>query len=333
MYASTTAIHPQLMEDCIREMVKISKNTMSSQMKPYLERKNEEIEAMQYRVEQLKEEISKIERTLFVAEQNFAARKKKIDITLAELEWYSNIKTELEKECIPVDHISFLTRTITTIKKYSSKDMFSLLQKINEAENIDKEIESKRQLKNSLDIEIARTNKLDQEYSYVLSSKILQLELLEEIEMLGFNIKEFQILIKVLNQIALENGYKISPVQIRKRFFGILSQYRYHTSMEKENERLQLLKDELERKILKNKSVLVSQASIGNILKNLLNKGYHENQIIKAIKLIDEMEKSNLKLNDLTNSLNHIEKSKTQPMIKVNKEFNITIPLPLTIKE
>ena len=68
---------------------------------------------------------------------------------------------------------------------------------------------------------------------------------------------------------------------------------------------------------------------IGIVLKNLINKGYDENHIIKTIKFVDEMEKSNLKLNELTNSLNHLEKSKTQHMNKLNKEFNITLPPPL----
>ena len=55
-----------------------------------------------------------------------------------------------------------------------------------------------------------------------------------EIEKLGFNIKELKILTKVLNEIALANGYRISPLQIREQFFEILSQYRYHKLMERE---------------------------------------------------------------------------------------------------
>lgn len=45
---------------------------------------------------------------------------------------------------MPVEDISFLSKTIKTIQKYSTKKVFGTLQKINEIENLDKENQNKK---------------------------------------------------------------------------------------------------------------------------------------------------------------------------------------------
>ncbi|MDR4510827.1 MAG: hypothetical protein MRJ93_03875 [Nitrososphaeraceae archaeon] len=86
----------------------------------------------------MKDIIHKIENTKNDIEKDFALVKDKIGLTSADLDWYSNIKEDLEKEDMPVEDFSFLTGTIKTIKKYSTKNVFGTLQKINEIENLDK---------------------------------------------------------------------------------------------------------------------------------------------------------------------------------------------------
>jgi hypothetical protein len=81
-------ISPQIIQDCLMEMIKISKDILPSQMKSYVQRKIEEKEALEDELEKIKEEIPKVEKAKYIAEQNFALKKKKIDITSAELDWY-----------------------------------------------------------------------------------------------------------------------------------------------------------------------------------------------------------------------------------------------------
>ena len=50
----------------------------------------------------------KIENTKNDIEKDFALIKDKIGLTSADLDWYSNIKEDLEKEDMPVEDISFL---------------------------------------------------------------------------------------------------------------------------------------------------------------------------------------------------------------------------------
>lgn len=315
-------ISPQIIQDILMEMIKISKDILPSQMKSHLQRKIEEKEALEDRLEKIKEEIHKEEEAKFIAEQNFALTKKKIDITSAELNWYANIKDGLEREGLPVDDITFLCRTVATIKKHSDKEVFETLQKINEHENLDKEIESKKRTRAILKTDIATMKDIHSQYSEKLSSEALLLDSLDKIKRLGIDSKDLEILIQVLNKIWSENGYKIGPLEIKQRFFEILSSYGKNLALEKKKETLEYLISNLENEVQKNRSILLSQGSTGIILRNLLAKGLNENDIISVKMSLDESEKNNTAKNfDVSPSCTQ---AKSHNMIEANNEFNIT---------
>ncbi|MFB5601057.1 MAG: hypothetical protein ACE5SW_12625 [Nitrososphaeraceae archaeon] len=318
--SSRLDIPPNFMQDCILEMINISKELKPSQIKQYLQTKKVEVQTIQNQLEQKKEEVHKIEQAKLIAEKNFASIRNKIDITLAELEWYINIKNELEKEGIPVENISFLTRTIKTIKKYSNKEMFSILQKINEAEKLDEEIESKKHVRDVLYIDIQTLNDLDLKLSNEVSSKASLLELLYELQKLGFDNQDLRKIKEHLTKISSEN--QMSPIEIKERFFELLSLYDKNITLEKENAKLGYLRSELEREIIKNRSILVSQGSVGFILRDLLNKGLNENHILLVKIFIDEMEKYNVIGNNVDSVGTLLEQSKLQHISEEDKKFN-----------
>ncbi|HJS63793.1 MAG TPA: hypothetical protein VJ767_02915 [Nitrososphaeraceae archaeon] len=316
-------ISPHIIQDILMEMIKISKDILPSQMKSHLQRKIEEKEALEDRLEKIKEEIHKEEEAKYTAEQNFALTKKKIDVTSAELNWYANIKDGLEREGLPVDDITFLCRTVATIKKHTDKEVFEALQKINELENLDKEIESNKRTRAILKTDIATMKDIHSQYSEKLSSEALLLDSLDKIKRLGIDSKDLEILIQVLNKIWSENAYKIGPLEIKQRFFEILSSYGKNLALENKIETLEYLISNLENEVQKNRSILLSQGSTGIILRNLLNKGLNENDIISVKMSLDKSEKNNLtaKNFDVSPSLTQ---AKSQNMIEANNEFNIT---------
>jgi len=305
------------------EIIKISKDILPSQMKSYLQRKIEEKETLEDRLEKINEEIHKVEKARYTAEQNFALTNKKIDITSAELDWYANIKDGLEREGLPVDDITFLCRTVATIKKHGHKEVFETLQKINELENLDKEIESKNRTCAILKIDIATMKDIDSQNSERLSSEALLLDSLDKIKRWGIHSKDLEILIQVLNQILIENGYKIGPLELKQRLFEILSRYGKNLALEKEEERLEYLISGLENEVQKKRSILLSQGSTGIILRNLLDKGLNENDIILVKRFLDACEKNNLTAKNFDVSP-YCTQAKSQNMIKANNEFNIT---------
>lgn len=78
---------------------------------------------------------------------------------------------------------------------------------------------------------------------------------------------------------------------------------------------------DLDRKVLKNRSVLVAQGSTGFTLKDLLDKDLDENNIILVKKLVDAFERNNVTLNyPIPNHEYVTSRLKSQEIIKENKQ-------------
>jgi hypothetical protein len=72
---------------------------------------------------------------------------------------------------MPIDDSSLLCTTISKIKKYRNKDLVTTLQKINDTENLEKEIESKKRIYHQLGIDNQRRLKINSQYSHDLVRK------------------------------------------------------------------------------------------------------------------------------------------------------------------
>ena len=79
---------------------------------------------------------------------------------------------------------------------------------------------------------------------------------------------------------------------------------------------------DLNKEIQNKRLILLSQGSTGIILRNLLDKGLTENDIIRVKQFVDTIEKYNTTLNNLLLDLLVFNMAyfKSQQMIKENKE-------------
>lgn len=318
-------ITPIVMRDCLLELTRMAKEILPSQLKTYLQLQREQKQILKEEIRNLKEEINKIEKTKMDIEKKFIQFKQQIDITSADLDWYSSIKEDLEKDGISVEDISFLTRTIKTIKNHSSKKVFDTLQKINEIGNLDKEIHSKKITCDALKADINTVKEIDSQYLETLNSKILLLDSLKHIQDLGFSLKDLKKIEDTLYELSLEN--EMSFKEIKGRFFELLSKYGKNITLEKEKETLEYLISDLDKEITKNRSVIISENSIGIILKNLIDKGINENGIIRVKKFVDKMERNNIDINSLTeNPIPATPQIIIPNIMEYDNKFNLALP-------
>jgi predicted type IV restriction endonuclease len=110
------------------------------------------------------------------------------------------------------------------------------------------------------------------------------LESLDGIKKLGFDLNDLKKVRYVLNEISFEN--EISPLKVKKRFFQILSRYEKNVESDIELKMLENSISELDYEIKAKRSILFSQASIGTILHNLLNRGLNEDDILLVRNLL-----------------------------------------------
>ncbi|HJS64702.1 MAG TPA: hypothetical protein VJ767_07560 [Nitrososphaeraceae archaeon] len=189
---------------------------------------------------------------------------------------------------------------------------------------MEKEIESIKRIRDSLVIDNQTMLKINSEYSDSLNSKTLLLDSLDEIKKLGFDLNDLKKIRYVLNKISTED--QMSPLEVKKRFFEILSRYEKNVESEKELKILKYSISELHHAIKANRSILFSQATIGITLQNLLNKGLNEVDILLVKKFIDILEENNTsrKKKFIQTFGSEFESVKIQKMTNDNEQRLIT---------
>ena len=192
-------------------------------MPRYLQNKRAEKEQLENQIGDLKMERQRFEKEKLDLEEKFISTKNKIAIKFDELDWCINVRTDLEKEGIPVEDILLLSGFISKIKRYRSNnlDTFQIIKRIKNIENLEKEIEIKKRrcslLKTDIEVIEEHGSKLVED----VNSKILKLDSLNEIEKMGFTFTELKKLNLRLTEIGVANN--MNPHEIKEQFFESLS--------------------------------------------------------------------------------------------------------------
>lgn len=189
---------------------------------------------------------------------------------------------------------------------------------------MDKEIQNKKRACEILKIDMATIIDIDSEYIETLSSKISLLESLKYLENFGFSFEDLKKIRQFLNELSLDNEMKFKNIKLR--FFELLARYGKNVALEKEKETLEYLISELEKETTKKRSVITSQNSSGILLKNLLDKGLKENDIILVKRFLDTIEKNNVNLNNLEISLRSPSQFISQNIMEDNNIFKLPLP-------
>ena len=315
----------------------------------YIQQKREDKEQLESKVENLKGEIRKLEKVKSESEERFVATKNKIGITSAEIDWYISIKDSLEKEGIAVEDISLLSRLVTKIKKYGNNNIqiFQILKRIENIENLEKEMEIKKRKCKLLKTDIEVLEEHDTKLLDTINSKILKLDCLDEIEKMGFNFADLKKFKMCLIEIAVEN--KMNQQEIKEEFFDRLSQYAYKIIVQKELERLNKLIPEVEKLLHKKRSNIAFQGMAEKMIQNLVDKGMDETDIILLNDFIQMVDEYGLKPKDLVEfvkwvrvqyrlvpmngSFNNENLKLNVPIKSNNNDHNIIRPYPFCEEE
>ena len=245
-FATKMERNPALIRECLYEIIKISKEIPPFQITSYIQNKREEKEYLESQIENLKMEKLRLEKEKLDSEKRFLSTKNEIAMKFDELDWCLNVRTGLEKEGIPVEDISLLPRLVSRIKKYRSNlDLFQIIKRIENIENLEKEIEIKKEKYKLLKTDIEVLEEHDSKLLDTVNSKILKLDSLDEIEKMGFNFANIKKLKLRLTEIAVEN--KMDPQQILEEFFDNISLFADKITAKKELERLNKSVSEIEK--------------------------------------------------------------------------------------
>ena len=201
-------------------------------------------------------------------------------------------------------------------------DVAGILEKMRDYDNLlyyidlyKNEANAKRQELNLLKQEITNSRR-------IVNSYRIKLELINDLERMGFGINGLRILYNTLMEIGYENNIRNKTFgKIEKEFFDDLKNYGEVLSSRNEIERLQKEIKHLEIQIIKEKERYNSCPKVIDSLERLSNVGISENDIIAIDRIIS-----------MSGTIHQLNKDKAKPIQNIMSDLQRYGSLKLTIK-
>ena len=217
-------------------LLEFSKTVPYSKIPDYIELKTQEKKKLE-EIERLKEQKEDLEGQKSVAEELRDIALKDEKMTAANLKWYSDLKKELGKNGIPVDDISQLARVVSGIKQYG----FNTENVINEFSNLELLKLQCQGYQDSITKLKSQHDALNCDCSFLqqrVSSYNQSLSIYDELEAMGFGLKELKFLWHTVREIAVANNIHLGNA-VQKFLRDIAEQYDDKLGLESKVDKLQ----------------------------------------------------------------------------------------------
>lgn len=275
---------PENIASYLIDLLEFSKSIPFTEIPNYIDRAKAEKKRLEAEIESLREQKEDLEAQKSVTQDllNIALHDEKM--TTARLKWCSDIKKELSKYGVPVDDIQQLAKLIKGIREYGF-DIDKVLDEFSNQEMLKAEYRSYREgitrLKDQHDALTGECSFLQQ----MVSSHNQSINTYQELENMGFGLKELKLLWHTISEVADANN--IPPRQSVQKFIkDIEEQYDNKLGLESkvnmlrgEVDRLSQDEDRLRAQLLKLPLVVPS-------LTRLLREGVSEQDIIDIAELL-----------------------------------------------
>lgn len=187
------------------DLLEFSKSVPIRDIPNHIDREKQEKKKLEEEIAILQEQIKELEAQKSVAHDNLNIAFQNEIMTSAKLKWYSDIKVELSKYGLPVDEISQIAKVVAGIKQCGF-DANKILDEISNLEMLKAEYNGYQGsipiLKDQHDALSSRCYYLQQ----MILSRNLTLATYQELEAMGFGLKELKLLRQTIGEIAGANN-------------------------------------------------------------------------------------------------------------------------------
>jgi hypothetical protein len=326
--------------DYISDILKFSSEISISQIPQFMKKKIEEKEELESVVQQLSTKINELSDIQEEKEQEIE-RLSKIEETMTKTyRTFIIAKRQLKQYGIGMDNIDMFVQSVVGIAK-ENYDPLQVLAKIADYENVEKNSRYFNEQVNLKKDELTKLNQDIDRQQKIRNYFKIKLDIIDELEIRGFNIQELRTLINMLNEIGRENDCTFD--EIRNEFFNDVKNYEEVIGSRKEKDRLQKELKILQEETMKEREKHNSYPKVIESIIGLAGAGIYEPDIVKINKilsmtdyyyqdkdkpmskeaLIDDLQKyRNLKLviQNLENVKKHMEHKKKTQSKSMNKK-------------
>jgi len=274
---------PQQVFDYISDIFKFSSEIPIYEIPKFMKKRIEEKEKLESEIQELskkRDELAEIKEEL----QQEIQELRNIQETMTKIYMTFTIaKFQLKKYGIGMENMEQFVKCVVGISK-ENHDPVKVLTKIADYENLEKNLRFYKEEINFKKDELAKLDqKIDHQQKNLNYLKI-KLDIIEELELRGFNIKELRTLYNMLNEMGRENDFTYD--KIRNDFFEDVKNYEEVIGGRKERDRLKNECKILEEQTMKEREKYNSYPKVIESIIGLAGAGIYEADIVKINKIL-----------------------------------------------
>ena len=284
-------VSPDNVASHIKDLLEFSKNTNNnavplSQISDFIQQKTNEKKKLEQEIQTLKDEIKTLNEEKLDSEHRRASALQNENMTAVELKSYSDLKEDLGQYGIPIHDVSKFAKAVLGISQ-KGYDVGKVIEEFSELESTRSNYWD---YKDSIpDLKI-KYDGLNQEYSKLeqsVNSCKQKLSLNNELQAMGFGIKELKLLRNTIKEIADANN-NIPPDQAQQKFYKDIEEQ----SDDKLGFESQLNKLRSEIATVSNnltflRTATLAQPLVGPSLQRLFSKGLSEQDIVELANIFE----------------------------------------------
>jgi len=310
-------VSPDNVASHIKDLLEFSKNTNNnavplSQISDFIQQKTNEKKKIEQEIQTLKDEIKTLNEEKLDSEHRRASALYEENMTAGELKSYSDLKEELGQYGIPIHDVSKFAKAVLGISQ-KGYDVGKVIEEFSELESTrSKYWDYKASIP---DLKI-KYDDLNQECSMLeqsVNSCKQKLSLNNELQAMGFGIKELKLLRNTIKEIADANN--IPPDQAQQKFYkDIEEQYDDKLGFESQLNKLRSEIATVSNNLTFLRTATVVQPLVGPSLQRLFSKGLSEQDIVELANIFERSH------SDTSNDIGDDKKKNSSSSIGIDKQ-------------
>jgi hypothetical protein len=196
---------------------------------------------------------------------------------------FTIIKFQLNQYGIGMEDLDQFVKCVVGISN-EGNNAVQVLGKIANYENLEKDSNRYKSEVSSKKDELTKLDQIINDKKNTLDSFKIKVDIINDLETIGFGNKELRTLYTMLNEIGLENNLDFN--EIRKQFFDDIKNYEEVIGSRKDIDRLKNELKNLEFKTVKEREKFIAYPPVIEAILRLAGSGIYEQDIIKIDKIL-----------------------------------------------
>jgi DNA repair exonuclease SbcCD ATPase subunit len=280
-------VSPEKIASHLKDLLEFSNSRVVPlpQISEYIKEKEDEKKKLEQEIQKLEDQKETLAKEKSVSEDLRNAALDNEKMTANDLKWYSDIREELKDYQIPVDDLSLFVNIISNIKRYGY-DPKEIISEFSNLKNLEEKLRVFTYAVANLKVKVGTLSKTCNELEQKINFHSQTLSIYNELDAIGFGLKELKLIWSTINEIAAANNISVH-IAVQKFLQDIEEQYDDKLGFES---KIENSRDEFNRLNQEVNSLRVTSSAhpmIGGALSRLFIRGVKEQDIIAAAELFE----------------------------------------------